>query len=206
VFSGTTERLFDFEITLNTQNSECWYYSATTKNVKVECLLKCPHCGEEVPSEDASFCLKCGKKLEVKEKSGSTDLILVSALLTIISAAFSAGLGYLGVDRYLAYAFAAEAYSFAAIAGFLVVGILSIVGAVFGILAGRFMLKRENANLSMLGVILLLVSAFGNYITLAFYGYVQYGFNEVAMFTEIVVFIFSILSALFLTKTKAEFV
>lgn len=167
--------------------------------------MKCPHCGEEVPYENVKFCPNCGKSLVVKQKIG-TDLVLVAAILTIISAAFSAGLGYIAFDRYLVYAFAAEAYSFAAIAGFLVVGILGIVGAVFGIIAGRFMLKRENVNFSMLGVILLLVSSFGNYITLSFYGYVQYGFMEVAMFCEITILVFSILSAMFLTKTKAEFI
>jgi len=164
--------------------------------------LKCPHCGEEVPSEDARFCLKCGKSLVVKQKI-RTDLVLAAAMLTIISAAFSAGLGYLGFDRYVASAFAEQAYTFAAIAGFLVVGILSIIGTVFGIIAGLFMLQRKNVNFSMLGIILLLVSAFGNYITL--YGCIQYGFMEIAMFCEITILVFSILSAIFLTKSKAEF-
>jgi predicted RNA-binding Zn-ribbon protein involved in translation (DUF1610 family) len=185
---------------------ECWYNSVTTKEAeKVECLLKCPHCGEEVPYENVKFCPNCGKSLVVKQKI-RTDLVLVAAMLTIISAAFSAGLGYLAFDRYISYAFAAESYTFAALAGFLVVGVFSIVGAVFGIIAGLFMLQRKNVNFSMLGVILLLVSAFADYITLCFYGYIQYGFSEIALFCEITILIFSILSAMFLTKSKAEFI
>jgi hypothetical protein len=168
--------------------------------------LKCPHCGKEVPYEGVKFCPNCGKSLVVKQKIGRTDLVLAAAMLTIISAVFSAGLGYLAFDRYLSYAFSAEAYTFAALAGFLVVGIFSIIGAVFGIIAGLFMLQRKNVNFSMLGVIVLLISAFGDYIILYLYGYIQYGFSEIALFCEITILIFSILTAMLLTKSKAEFI
>jgi hypothetical protein len=170
--------------------------------------LKCPHCGKEVPYENVKFCPNCGKSLVVKKKIG-TDLVLAAAMLTIISAAFSAGLGYLAFDRYIVFAFAAESPSFSALLGFFIVGLLSIVVTVVGIVAGMFMLKRKNVNFSMLGIILLLVSAFGNYITLYFYRFQyseQYGFMEIAMFCEIVILIFTMLSGMFLTKSKAEFI
>ena len=198
----------NLEINLNTQNRECCYNSVTTKEAeKVECLLKCPHCDEEIPYEDVSFCPKCGKSLEVQQKP--TDLVLAAAMLTIISAAFSAGLGYLAFDRYITYAFAAEQYSFSLIAGFLLVGILSTVASAFAIVAGIFMLKRKYVNVSMLGVILLLISAFGNYITLHYYRLQysqQYGFMEIALFCEITILIFSILSGMFIATSKAEFI
>ena len=167
--------------------------------------MKCPHCGEDVPYENVKFCPNCGKTLVVKQKTGTTDLILVTAILTIMSAAFCAGLGCVGIERYLFWT--SNGYVDLTI-GFVGGGILSIVGAVFGILAGRFMLKRENVNFAMLGIILLLVSVFGDFIlfNIFLYGYAQYGFAEISIFTEIVIFIFTILSALFLTKTKAEFV
>ena len=171
---------------------------------KVECLLKCPHCGEEVPSEDARFCLKCGKSLVVKQKI-RTDLVLAAAMLTIISAAFSAGLGGLGFERYLVW----STTEYASLTlGFLVVGLLSILGTVFGIVAGIFMLERKNVNFSMLGIILLLISAFGNFITLYIYRFQyseQYAFMEIALFCEIVILIFSILSGFFITTSKTEF-
>jgi ABC-type multidrug transport system permease subunit len=165
--------------------------------------LKCPHCGEEIPYEDVKFCPKCGKSLEVKQKS--TDLVLAAAMLTIISAAFSAGLGYLAFDRYATFVFD---YSFSIVFGFLIVGLLSTVFSAFGILAGVFMLKKKYVNVSMLGVILLLFSAFGNYITLYYYRLQysqQYGFVEIAMFCEITIIIFSILSGIFISTSKAEF-
>ena len=164
--------------------------------------MKCPHCGEEVPIEDVSFCPKCGKPLDLEQKP--TELVLAAALLTIISAAFSAGLGYLAFDRYLLWIPYPQYAN--QIPGFLVVGILSIVAAVFGIVAGRFMLKRKNVNFSMLGVIVLLISAFGDYITIYYYGYVQqFGFSEIALFCEITIIIFSILSGIFIAASKAEF-
>jgi hypothetical protein len=178
-------------------------FSDQKDDKKVECLLKCPHCGEEIP-EDVKFCPNCGKSLEVKEK-GSTDLVLAAAMLTIISAAFSAGLGYLAFDRYISFVFD---YSFSIVLGFLTVGILSIVASAFGIIAGIFMLNKKYVNVSMLGVILLLVSAFGNYITLYYYRLQysqQYGFMEIALFCEITVLIFSILSAMFVAVSKSEF-
>jgi Zn finger protein HypA/HybF involved in hydrogenase expression len=192
----------NLEINLNTQNRECWYYSLTTKAEKVECLLKCPHCGEEVPYENVKFCPNCGKSLVVKQKA-KTDLVLVAAMLTIISATFSAGLGCVGFQSYL-FLSNSELASLTPIS--LLVGLLSILGAVFGIIAGLFMLQRKNVNFAMLGVILLLVSAFGDFITLWYSGYIQYGFMEIALFCEITIIIFSILSAMFLTKTKAEFI
>lgn len=172
---------------------------------KVECLLKCPHCGEEIPYEDVKFCPKCGKSLEVKQQK-STDLVLAAAMLTIISAAFSAGLGYLAFDRYVTFVFD---YSFSIVLGFLAVGILSIVASAFAIIAGIFMLKKKYVNVSMLGVILLLISAFGNYITLHYYRLQysqQYGFMEIALFCEIAILIFSILSGIFISASKAEFI
>ena len=173
----------------------------TEEDKKVECWLKCPHCGKEIVDEDVSFCPKCGKSLEVKQRR--TELVFAAAMLTIISSAFSAGLAYLAFDRYLLWIPYTEYANL--IPGFLIVGILSIVASVLGIVASIFMLKRKNVNFSMLGVIFLLISAFGNYITLYYYGYIQYGFTEIALFCEITIFIFSILSGVFVTSSKAEF-
>ena len=169
---------------------------------KVECLLNCPHCGEEVPYEDVRFCPKCGKSLDLQQKR--TDLVLAAAMLTIISAAFSAGLGYLAFDRYIGF----FGYNFSVVLGFLIVAVISTVVSAFAIAGGIFMLKRKHINFSMLGTILLLVSAVGNYITLQYYRLQysqQYGFMEIALFSVILVLIFSILSGIFVTASKAEF-
>ncbi|GEM_PF-6457921 len=165
--------------------------------------MKCPHCGEEIP-EDVKFCPNCGKSVEVKQQK-STDLVLAAAMLTIISAAFSASLGYLAFDRYITFVFD---YSFSIVLGFLTVGILSIAASAFAIIAGIFMLKKKYVNVSMLGAIVLLVSAFGNYITLHYYRLQysqQYGFMEIALFCEITILIFAILSGMFITTSKSEF-
>jgi len=171
---------------------------------KVECLLNCPHCGEEVPYENVRFCPKCGKSIDLQQKR--TDLVLAAAMLTIISAAFSAGLGYLAFDRYISFVFD---YSFSIVLGFLLVAVISTVVSAFAIAGGIFMLKRKHINFSMLGTILLLVSAVGNYITLQYYRLQysqQYGFMEIALFSAILILIFSILSGIFVTASKAEFI
>lgn len=126
-------------------------------------------------------------------------------MLTIISAAFSASLGYLAFDRYITFVFD---YSFSIVLGFLTVGILSIAASAFAVIAGIFMLKKKYVNVSMLGAIILLVSAFGNYITLHYYRLQysqQYGFMEIALFCEITILIFSILSGMLITTSKSEF-
>jgi len=174
-----------------------------TKTEKVECSLKCPHCGEEIPYEDVKFCPKCGKSLEVKQKS--TDLVLAAAMLTIISAAFSAGLGSIAFERYLFWSYTEYAHL---TPGFLLVGLLSIVVTMFGIVAGIFMLKKKYVNVSMLGVILLLISAFSNFMTLYYYRveyFAEYAFMQIALFCEITIIILSILSGMFIATSKAEF-
>lgn len=196
--------MLNLEINLNISNSECCYNSVTIKDAeKVECLLNCPHCGEEVPYEDVRFCPKCGKSLDLQQKR--TDLVLAAAMLTIISAAFSAGLGYLAFDRYIGF----FGYNFSVVLGFLIVAVISTVVSAFAIAGGIFMLKRKHINFSMLGTILLLVSAVGNYITLQYYRRqysLQYGFMEIALFSAILILIFSILSGIFITASKAEFI
>lgn len=164
--------------------------------------MKCPHCGEEVPYEGVKFCPNCGKSLVVKQKA-RTDLLLVAAMLTIISAAFSAGFGCLAFNSFASYL--GLNVSLSAVSGLLIVGVLSIVAAVVGIVAGVFMLKKKNVNFSMLGIIILLVSAFGDYITLYYYGYVIYGFTEIALFCEVTTIIFSILSGILISSSKNEF-
>jgi len=64
------------------------------------------------------------------------------------------------------------------------------------------MLKRKYLKISMLGVILLVVSVFGTYITIQHY---QYGFTEIVLLSEISILIFSILSGILLLTSKAEF-
>jgi len=163
--------------------------------------LNCPNCGKEILDEDASFCPKCGESLEPidETKQKRTDLVLAAAILSIIAAAFSAGLGYISVYQYVTLV---SYYGSSILLGFLILGILGIVASAFGLAGGMFMLKRKRFKVSMLGVILLLVSVVGNYITLQHY---QYGFTEIILLSQISIIIFSILSGVLIFTSKTEF-
>lgn len=163
--------------------------------------MNCPNCGKEILDEDAAFCPKCGKSLspedEIQEKR--TDLVLAAGMLTIISAAFSSGLGYISIYQYVSLL---SYYDQSLLQGFLILGVFGIVASAFGLAGGIFILKRKRIKVSMLGVILLLVSVFVTYVTIQHY---QYGFTDILLFSEIPILIFSILSGALIFTSKTEF-
>lgn len=128
-----------------------------------------------------------------------TDLVLAAALLTIVAAALSAGLGYLGVYRYLSYV---AYYDFSLLLGFLIMAVVGLTVSVFAIAGGLFMLKRKYIKFSMLGSALLLISVVINYAVLQYY---EYGFADITVICEIAILIFSVLSGVLVATSKAEF-
>jgi predicted nucleic acid-binding Zn ribbon protein len=163
--------------------------------------LNCPNCGKEILDEDAAFCPKCGEPLEPEDEMQQerTDLVLAAGILTIIAATFSSGLGYISIYQYVSLL---SYYDQSLLQGFLILGVSGIMASAFGLAGGVFMLQRKRIKVSMLGVILLLVSVFVSYITIQHY---QYGFTEIILFSEISIFIFSILSGVLVFTSKAEF-
>jgi len=135
-----------------------------------------------------------------------TDLVLAAGILTIIAAAFSAGLAYIEFFQYnywfSYYNSLVPNYDPSPLFGFLILGVFGIVASTFGLAGGIFMLKRKRIKVSMLGVILLLVSVFVTYIVIQYY---QYGFMDILLFSEISILIFSILSGALVFTSKAEF-
>ena len=128
-----------------------------------------------------------------------TDLVPAAAILTIISAAFSCGLGYIALYQYISLV---SYYGHSPLQGFLIFGVIGVIATAFALAGGIFMLKRKRIKVSMLGVILLLVSVFATYITIQQY---QYGFSEIILLSEISIIMFSILSAIFVFTSKDEF-
>ena len=166
--------------------------------------MNCPNCGKEIIYEDATFCPKCGKSLapedEIQQKR--TDLVLVAAMLTIISAAFVASLGYIGIYQYTTlFSYYGSAMA-SELLGFLIFGVDGIIVSAFALAGGIFMLKRKWFIFSMLGAIFPLVSVFVTYISVQHY---NYGFTDIVLFTEISAAILSIMSILLIFTSKAEF-
>ena len=178
---------------------------------KVECPLNCPNCGKEILDEDATFCPKCGNTLETQSKG--SDLVLAAAILTIIGAAFSAGLGYIAIYRYnyLVFTyFPSQGIPVPPeVLGFLIFGIPSIIASAFAIAGATFMLKRKFITLSMLGIILQLVSVVVTYITIYQNNLLDpitaLGFTGTLLLSQISIIIFSILSTILVYKSRDEF-
>jgi hypothetical protein len=122
--------------------------------------LNCPHCGKEVPNQDAIFCSFCSKPLQMTKRSG---LLIGSGVLTILSSAlllpfaiyFIVGLPYYGGTSVLLTA-----------AGF------AIIGFTIGLVAGILTLTRKLFPLAIIGLCIVFTSsiissvfsvAFGNF-------------------------------------------
>jgi len=170
--------------------------------------LICPNCGKEIADEDADFCPKCGKSLdpqsEIQQNSigmqqKSTDLVLAAGILTLISAAFSSGVGYIAIYQYMSLI---SYYGHDLLLGFLFMGIFGIVASAFGLAGGLFMLKRKRMKFSMIGVILLVATVFVTYVVVQYY---QYGFSDILLFSEVSTFILSIWSGVLVFSSKTEF-
>jgi len=85
--------------------------------------------------------------------------------------------------------------------GFLILGVVDIICVVFALVGGLFMLKRKHFKISILGIVLLFVSVFVTFITIVQY---QYGFSDILLFSEVSVFIFSILSGTLIFISTVE--
>jgi hypothetical protein len=200
----------NLEINLNRQKNEQGSNSLLQEFEKVVCSLNCPYCGNEIVDDDATFCPKCGKSLVSEDEMQNsmiiqqkrTESVLVATMLTIISAIFMASVGYIGVYQYQAlidYYGSSLASEFL---GFLIFGVVDILCSVFALVGARFMLKRKRLKISILGVVLLVVSVLVTCITVIQY---EYGFTDILLFSEVSVFLFSILSGILIFASKAEF-
>ena len=119
----------------------------------------CPYCGKEITDEDSVFCPKCGKSLTDEGEVGkiqpkSTDLVLAAGIISLISATFSSGLGYIAIYQYMSLL---SYYGNDLLQGFLFMGVFGMVASALGLAGGIFILKRRRIKLSMLGIILLIV-------------------------------------------------
>jgi hypothetical protein len=173
--------------------------------------LNCPHCDEEIIYEDATFCPKCGKSLTSEEEvepqtietqRRKTDLILGAALLTIISAAVTATIGYTGIYQRQALLDYYGSSIASDILGFLIFGILGIISAGLALIGSMFMLQRKRFKVSMLGAIFPLIAVIGTFIIIQQY---EYGFTDTILFAKPLTVILTIIGILLLFKSKTEF-
>ena len=179
--------------------------------------MNCPYCGNELEDEDATVCPECGKSLTsedeteqdiVKVQQKRPDLVFAAAILTMISATFVAGVGYLGVyqyfaaiDYYMAYGISYSAASEFAL-GFLILGADGIIAAAFSLAGATAMLKRKWFIFSMVGTVFPLVSVIVTFICVQQYGY---GFTDTLIFAEVSAGMLSVISTLLNFVSRKEY-
>ena len=162
----------------------------------------CPKCGKSLTSEDEP------EQNSMIMSQKQTDLVPVAAVLTIISAVFMAGIGYIGVYQHqslLDLISSPEYFGPILISdlfGFLFFGVIDIICAGFALVGGVFILKRKHLKISVLGVIFLVAAVLLTRITVMQY---PYGFTDIMLFSEASVLILSILSGALISNSKAEF-
>lgn len=114
--------------------------------------MNCPYCDKEILDEEATFCPKCGKSLapecELEQNSVDvpqkrSDLVLAAAILSIVAAAFSAGLGYVAIYQYMSLIPYSAYYSDDVLQGFLILGAQGIVASAFAIAGGNVHAKKK---------------------------------------------------------------
>ena len=173
----------------------------------------CPNCGKEILDDNNTVCLNCGKSLESEETNLSEsvqvqqkqpDLVFAAAILTIISAAFIASIGYIGLYQYASLADYFGVSMPSDFQGFLILGGVCIIGSVVALAGGMFMLKRKNFKFSLVGIISLIISVLVTYVFTPSYSY-SFDVKAILLFSEVTVFVFSIMSGLFVSNSNSEF-
>jgi len=177
--------------------------------------LICPNCGKEIFDEENAVCTYCGKSVatlkdensldSVQVQQKQPDLVFAAAILTLISAALIASVGYIGLYQYTSFVdYFGSTTLPSDFQGFLIFGVICVVGSIMALAGGMFMLKRNNFKVSMLGIISLLISVF---VTYAFTPAFSYSFDAKAilMFSEVTVFMCAIISGLFVSSSNKEF-
>jgi Ca2+/Na+ antiporter len=163
--------------------------------------LNCTNCGKEIQDETTSFCAYCGAPLNSKPKK---ELTTPAGILALIAASFSAAIGTIGAVSYPAYVnyYAAYGYDTSGAIGFLLLGAFAFTATAFGFAAGILTLTKKRFNIAITGTILILASTI---FTLTATWHYNYGFTEGALLATVPTVALSIISTIFIIKSKTEF-
>ena len=166
-------------------------------------VLSCAKCGKEILDKESSFCAYCGVRFD--SESQSSDLTTASGILAIIAATFSIAVGVLGISYYQSYIIYYSTYGVdsSGSIGFLFFLNFAFVSSGFGFVGGTFALAKKRLKLSVIGILLMLASAIFTFIVLWHY---QYGYPEGILITGISISAFSLASAIFMGRSKSEFI
>jgi hypothetical protein len=164
--------------------------------------LNCAKCGKEIQDKESNYCAYCGNPFDPKSKS--VDLATEAGILASVAATFSGAVGIIGVLTYqssVAY-YSSMSYDTSSYIGFLLLGILGVISAVFGITGGTLSLLKKRFNISIFGILFVLAAALFSLIVITQY---QYGYTDTIILSETSIVVFSILSAILVFKSKSAF-
>ena len=166
-------------------------------------IVSCAKCGKEILDKESSFCAYCGTRFDSKPLG--SDLTTGAGILAIIAATFSIVVGVLGITYYQSYLAYYTAYSLdsSGSIGFLFFLSFAFVSSGFGFAGGTLALAKKRFKLSVIGIILMLASALFTFIALWRY---QLGYPEGILLSGIPIGAFSLISALFVLRSKFEFI
>jgi len=163
--------------------------------------LKCPKCDKESLDEESSFCAYCGAPFD--SKPNSIDLTTGAGILAILAAVFAVAVGFIGVENYISsVAYYSTYYDASTFVGFLWFSIFAFVSSPFGFAGGILTLTRKRFKISVLGTLIMLVSGVFTFIVVWQY---QYGFSGVILLAGIPIAALSVISAVFVVKSKTAF-
>jgi DNA-directed RNA polymerase subunit RPC12/RpoP len=166
-------------------------------------VLSCAKCGKEILDKESSFCAYCGTRFDSKPQS--SDLTTGAGILAIIAATFSIAVGVFGIIYYQSYVayYASYGLDSSGSIGFLFFLSFAFVSSGFGFAGGMFALTKKRFKFSVIGILLMLASTLFTFIALWQY---QYGYPEVVLLSGISIGAFSLASALFVVRSKSEFI
>lgn len=166
-------------------------------------VSSCAKCGKEILDKESSFCAYCGTRFDSKPLS--SDLTTGAGILAIIAATFSIVVGVLGILYYQSYVAYYTSYGLdsSGSIGFLFFLSFAFVSSGFGFAGGTLALAKKRFKFSVIGIILMLASALFTFIALWQY---QYGYPDSILLSGISIGAFSLISALFVLRSKSEFI
>jgi hypothetical protein len=164
--------------------------------------LNCTKCGKEILDKESNFCAYCGVAFDSKPQN--SNLTTAAGIIAIIAATFCAAVGTIGIvyhQSYISY-YSSYGYDTSNSIGFLLFAAFAFTASAFGFAGGMLTLTKKRFKISVAGMLLMLASTIFTFIAIWHY---QYGFTEGILLSGVSIGAFSIVSTVFVVKSKTEF-
>lgn len=165
-------------------------------------VMTCVECGKPILNKESSFCAYCG--ISFDSKPISSGLTSEAAILAIVAAIFSVAAGVSGLNYYQSYVtyYTAYAVDTSGSIGFLLFSSFAFVAAAIGFASGILALAKKRLKVIVSGILFMFASPIFTFVALWHF---DYGFLESLLLPEISIIAFSIISIVFIIKSRANF-